>query len=79
MRPSCTQNCQGYDDRVICRCLGVTEATLVEVIATLELRTIKEVGQHTGAGDGCTCCHRLLAQYLDQHAEASRLPLSKAC
>ncbi|WP_171469065.1 (2Fe-2S)-binding protein [Frigoriglobus tundricola] len=51
-------------DRVVCRCLGVTEHTIVSAIVALGLRTVKEVRQATEAGDGCTCCHKEVAAYL---------------
>jgi bacterioferritin-associated ferredoxin len=49
--------------------LQVTEEVLVEALATLELRTVKEVRQHTGAGDGCTACHRSIRRLLERHGE----------
>lgn len=58
-------------DRVVCRCLGVTEQTLVTAIATLGLRTLKEVREVTEAGDGCTCCHKELAVYLAVYSPSS--------
>jgi len=32
----------------------------------LGLRTVKEVRQATGAGDGCTCCHRQIRGLLEE-------------
>jgi bacterioferritin-associated ferredoxin len=64
--------CTGCSARIVCRCLQVTEEVVVRTITTLGLRTIAEVRRHTSAGDGCTCCHGLLAQYLErQEAHAS--------
>jgi bacterioferritin-associated ferredoxin len=66
----CTGSCRSCatvgscSDRVVCRCLGVTEHEVVSAIVTLGLRTVKEVRQATEAGDGCTCCHKELAAYL---------------
>lgn len=56
--------------RVVCHCLGVTEAELIDALDTYEITTLKEIRQHTGAGDGCTCCHRQLKQYLEDHAQS---------
>ena len=53
---------------VVCRCLQVTEAQVVRMIERLELRTVHDIRKYTGAGDGCTCCHALLKEYLAQHA-----------
>ena len=69
MKPSHSLNpCFGCTGRILCRCLRVREATVVEAIVTLGLRTVKEIRQHTGAGDGCTCCHGELGRCLDDYA-----------
>ena len=44
-------------DPIVCRCLGVTESELQAALVSLDIRTLRELRQHTGAGDGCTCCH----------------------
>ena len=62
----CAGPCAGCPDRVVCRCLGVTEGTIVEAVMELGLRTVKEVRQATGAGDGCTCCHRQIRGLLEE-------------
>jgi bacterioferritin-associated ferredoxin len=72
MQDSCvTHSCDACPVRVVCRCLKVTEAALVEALATHDLRTLKDVGRHTGAGDGCTACHRELAAYLQGYASSA--------
>jgi NifU-like protein len=57
--------------RMVCHCLGITEATIVDTIVTLGLRNVKEVRSHTGAGDGCTACHQALKQLLEIHSSSS--------
>lgn len=57
----------------MCRCLGVTEQTLITSIVQLGLRTIRDVRQVTEAGDGCTCCHKELALYLAVYAPSSNM------
>jgi bacterioferritin-associated ferredoxin len=52
---------------VVCRCLQVTEPVLLEALATMDLKTVKEIRRLTGAGDGCNACHRVLKRYLEQH------------
>ena len=65
MKPSCFASpCATCTNRVVCRCFQVREVTVVEAITTLGLRTVKEVRQHTEAGDGCTCCHGELRRLL---------------
>ncbi len=53
-----------HNRRVVCPCLNVTEETVIRAAADLGLRTVQEVRRHTGAGDGCTVCHRRLSQLL---------------
>jgi bacterioferritin-associated ferredoxin len=64
-------------ERIACRCLGVAEATVTDAIGALQLRTVREVRQHTGAGDGCTACHRRLKALLERHgySSSSALPI----
>lgn len=65
----CSQDeCQGCPARVVCRCLKVTEEKIVETLTQLEIRTLKDLRRATGAGEGCTCCHDELKEYLERHA-----------
>ena len=64
----CCQDCSG---RFVCRCLEITEDVVVGAIARFGLTTIKEVAIHTGAGDGCTCCHQRIAALLAENAYSS--------
>jgi bacterioferritin-associated ferredoxin len=64
----CAGPCSGCPDRVVCRCLKVAEAVIVDAIVTLGLRTVKQLTVATGAGDGCTCCHRELRELVEVHA-----------
>jgi bacterioferritin-associated ferredoxin len=75
-------NCPKYDcndcpGRVVCRCLGVTEEALLAALAHGDIRSLREVRQRTGAGDGCTCCHGLLRHYLELYSPSasSALPI----
>ena len=69
MKPSCSSSsCSDCTDRIVCRCFQVKESTVVQVITTLGLRTVKEIRKHTNAGDGCTCCHADLRRLLEEHA-----------
>lgn len=58
-------------DRLVCRCLKVTEHAVVTAIRTIGLTTIQELKVATGAGDGCTCCHKQLKQYLTVYSPSS--------
>ena len=61
--------CLTCPERVICRCLQVTEEALLSALDGGECCTLKDVRQRTGAGDGCTACHRTLRQYLARRTE----------
>ncbi len=58
-------------DRVVCKCLGVTEEAVIAAITTLGVRNLKELRQATEAGDGCRCCHRELHAYLVVYSSSS--------
>src|SRR5438046_2048244 len=68
------ETCYACPERVVCRCLQVTEGEVVQAIQTLELRTLREVRRATGAGEGCTCCHDALREFLAQHAYSFASP-----
>jgi NAD(P)H-nitrite reductase large subunit len=78
----CPRDCGPCTDaeRLVCRCLRVAEETVTQAITTLGLRTVREVRQHTGAGDGCTACHGRLTGLLEARAYScsSALPICSA-
>jgi len=62
--------CLGCPEKVVCRCLNITEQEIVSAITSQELTSLREVRGHTGAGEGCTCCHRVLKDYLERYSLA---------
>ena len=69
MNRSCShERCDDCNDKIVCRCLQVTESQVVRMIERLELRTVLDLRKYTGAGEGCTCCHAKLEEYLEKHA-----------
>jgi bacterioferritin-associated ferredoxin len=62
-QPSACTDCPA---KVVCACLQITEAAVADAIAALDLRTLRDVRRHTGAGEGCTCCHDRLRVVLQQ-------------
>lgn len=58
-------------ERIVCRCLRVTEHEVITAIQTLGLRTVKEVRAATEAGAGCNCCHKEIAAYLAVYSSSS--------
>ena len=65
----CAGPCAGCPDRIVCRCLKVTEATVVEAIRVQGLLTVRDIREATEAGDGCTCCHAEIRELIELHAE----------
>jgi bacterioferritin-associated ferredoxin len=59
-------DCQGCSGRLLCRCLQITEEAVAEAVSLFGLTTVKEVRERTGAGDGCTACHRRIRLVLQQ-------------
>ena len=52
------RDCDACPGRLLCHCLQITEEAVAEAASLFGLTTVKEVRQRTGAGDGCTACHR---------------------
>ncbi len=66
MNSSCLESCNGCPNRVVCRCLQVTEDQILEAIEDGDLNTVREVRKATGAGAGCMCCHGEIKRMLVQ-------------
>lgn len=60
-------------EKIVCRCLKVSEETVVEAIETGEACTLREICRRTGAGGGCNACHSMLRHYLRTAGE--RVPV----
>jgi bacterioferritin-associated ferredoxin len=73
----CTGTCRtcpsvgSCGERLVCRCLKVTEHEVVTAIRVHGITTIRELRTITQAGDGCTCCHKELKQYLRVYSPSS--------
>jgi len=59
-------------ERIVCRCLQVTESALSDAIAACELTSVRDVCHSTGAGDGCTACHPELRRLLALAAQRNK-------
>ena len=67
----CTpENCDTCPGKIVCRCLQVTEEEIVNLITRFKVQSIRDIREHGGAGDGCTCCHTALQEYLQRYALA---------
>ena len=65
---SFNRNCDTCPGQVLCHCLQITEEAVTEAVSLFGLTTVKEIRERTGAGDGCTACHRRLRLVLKQAA-----------
>ena len=59
-------DCSSCSTRLVCRCLQVTEDALLAALDAGGITTLRDIRQCTGAGDGCTACHRKLKSYLER-------------
>lgn len=60
--------CRDCSARYVCRCLRVTEEALIEALRLYPVETVQELRRITGAGDGCTCCHPRLRQFIERYS-----------
>lgn len=54
--------------RTICRCLKITEETIIEAIRLGGATSVRDLKLMTGAGDGCAACHKVLNRYLSVYS-----------
>src|SRR5262249_37263077 len=68
---------QACPDRLVCRCLQITEKFVIEAVGMLGLETVQDVRQFTSAGNGWTACHAELQKLLlrQQAYSASSSPI----
>lgn len=59
---SSSQRSQTY----LCHCLEITERDVTEMVVTRGLTQLSEVIGCTGAGSGCTACHRAIRLHLER-------------
>jgi bacterioferritin-associated ferredoxin len=62
-----SNSCRDCPSRILCHCLQVSEAEVIEALETRDIRTLKDLRRHTTAGDGCTACHQQLMEFLQEH------------
>lgn len=66
-------------DPIVCRCLGISEAEIKTAAdVSVETPTVRCIMQMTGAGSGCTACHRRIRQLLTERRVAE-LALANQC
>ncbi|GIW78963.1 MAG: hypothetical protein KatS3mg105_0770 [Gemmatales bacterium] len=57
-------NCATCPVHYFCHCLKVTEARVLEALESG--LTVEQIKRETGAGEGCTACHRKLVALFEQ-------------
>jgi len=72
----CSSNgCNGHPEqcsgRIICRCLGIAEETILGAVEQLGLCSLADIRHHTGAGDGCNACHKRICRLLEERIAAA--------
>ncbi len=58
-------------DGYACACLKVTERQLREAIEESGVHSFRELMYETGAGSGCTACHKRIERYLASWSEST--------
>lgn len=62
--PCCSRSsCEGCPGEFVCHCLKITEDMVLDAIRA-GARTVQELSERIGAGDGCMACHARLEGYL---------------
>src|SRR5262245_29073861 len=68
-------------DPIVCTCLQVRASTITRAVQEGGARSLCDVACSTGAGSGCTACHRRIRQFLVQRraaaVEASSVPTAE--
>ena len=54
-------------DKVVCRCLRVTESEVVEAVTAGGAETVRDLRCSNGAGSGCLSCHSQLREYIRRY------------
>lgn len=57
-------------ETIVCHCLQVTETAVVRAVRDGGARSLCELACLTGAGGGCTACHRRLRHYINERKSA---------
>lgn len=66
----------GYKtDETVCHCLQVTTSEIVTAADVAGASTVREVMKCTGAGKGCTACHRRIRTLLADQCPSGASPI----
>jgi bacterioferritin-associated ferredoxin len=59
---------RGCDDPIVCRCFGVSENRILEVMAEGTIASVDDLKDRLCAGTGCTACTPKLHAVISTHA-----------
>lgn len=62
------------NDEIVCHCLQVTRAEIVTAADVTDASTVRDIMKCTGAGKGCTACHRRIRNLLADQCPAGSSP-----
>jgi bacterioferritin-associated ferredoxin len=60
-------------DRVVCHCLGISESDIRCALMEGTAECLRSVMRETGAGTGCTCCHRAIKDLVARQRSQERI------
>jgi NifU-like protein len=63
-------------DQMVCYCLGLRESQIKAAVVSHDCDHLRAVMNCTGAGTGCTACHRRIQNVLNQELGAQCPPSS---
>ena len=61
------------DNKILCRCLGITESEVRAATDFAGCQTLCEIKQVTSAGKGCMSCHGRIKAILREAAEQQQV------
>ncbi|RLS21717.1 MAG: (2Fe-2S)-binding protein [Planctomycetota bacterium] len=59
------------EDLVVCKCLGITEVEVIEIMRIKMIGCLAELRMESEAGSGCTACHKKLNQIIRENGSLS--------
>jgi NifU-like protein len=61
------------EEKIVCKCFGVTEDQIREAVRTNALLTVEDVTHYTKAGGGCGQCHDRILGIIEDERRAERV------
>ena len=61
------------EEKVVCKCFGITEDQIREAVRTNALLTVEDVTHYTKAGGGCGQCHGRILEIIEDERQAERV------